>query len=179
LKTIGAVQWLLGLRQEAIQTFRASVDGILNRTIKFADLAGGVSQGVLLWYTGGSAPDASAREYALKYLTKLAKRSRIEYWPGPLARLVLDQVDFAFVLEKATGMRELQPSVDLTKGDLLKRRQLVQALFYRGVQARSLGHESECQDWMRRCFELENPIIELEWYLARNEVRNALPDPCN
>jgi hypothetical protein len=39
------------------------------------------------------------------------------------------------------------------------------------VKARNLGNEAECRQWMRRCVALENPIIELEWYLARHEAQ--------
>jgi tetratricopeptide (TPR) repeat protein len=57
IKMIGSILWILGRRDEAIQTFRTAVDGVLNGSIKYADNAGGVSQGVLLWYAGVMAAD--------------------------------------------------------------------------------------------------------------------------
>ena len=75
----------------AIRTLRQAVDGILDGAIAYSDIAGGVSQGVLLWNMGITAEDKASRTYALKYLKRLAKRKRSAYWPGPLARFAVAQ----------------------------------------------------------------------------------------
>ena len=92
LMHIGVAQWTLGQREEAIQTFRAGVDGILDGTIEFADLAGGARQGLLLWFAGVCAPDAGARSHAVEFMQGLASKSKIQYWPGPLAEHAIDAI---------------------------------------------------------------------------------------
>lgn len=170
---IGTTEWLLGRRREAIQSFKQSVNGVLDGSIGYGDLAGGVSQGLLLWYAGVTAFDAAASEHALEYLRKLAGKSRIQYWPGPLASFVLGENTEDEVLQKACGVAELDVATEIAKKDLLKRRQLVASLFYFGVRQRANGSEEQCRKWIERCVALENPIIECEWYLARGEVAAA------
>ena len=63
--------------------------------------------------------------------------------------------------------------VTIARDDLLSRRQLCVALFHDGVRSRANGAEHHCQARMRQCYELENPLIEAEWYLARFEVWHA------
>lgn len=173
LKRIGAVLWLLGRRHDAIRTFRTAVDGILNGSIKFADNAGGVSQGLLLWYAGITAGDAETVKHAEKYLRKLSKSSRIEYWPGPVGLFVLDAKPFSDLLMSASGSGTLEGAVARASRDLLVRRQLVAVLFYAATKKRSEGQEEECKIDMKTCAQIENPIIEPEWYLARAEAKNV------
>lgn len=167
---IGTILWLLGRREEAIQTLTASVNGILDRSIKFADNGGGVSQGLLLWYAGLSAPDEKAEKDALNYLRKLATKPRIKYWPGPLALFTLGKTSDMEVILEATGANELDDAIVRARSNLLKRRQLAKALFYFAVRKRDEGLEQECRDSMRACASLENPVLEPEWYLARAET---------
>jgi len=63
----------------------------------------------------------------------------------------------------------LSACLEKARRDLLSRRQLCQALFYSACQQRQAGNEKECIEKMRVCSQLENPIIECEWYLARGE----------
>ncbi|HKQ40229.1 MAG TPA: hypothetical protein VJ063_19305 [Verrucomicrobiae bacterium] len=170
LLDIGTILWLLGRRIEAIETFRAAVEGILKARIKFGDNAGGVSQGLLLWYAGLTAGDECAKAEALNYLRKLAEKPRIKYWPGSLALFVLGQKSHCDVLLEVSGASKLDDAILQARSDLFKRRQLTKALFYFAVQQRSDSLEDECRDGMRRCASLENPILELEWYLARAEA---------
>lgn len=173
LLDVGMVFWLLGKVREGVAAFKTAVDGILDGSIGYGDLAGGVSQGLLLWYAGITAPDAGASEHALKYLRKLAGKSRIQYWPGPLALFALGESSEEEVLQKACGVGQLDAAEEEANKNLLKRRHLVNSLFYFGVRQRVNGSEEQCRQWMRRCFALENPIVECEWYLARGEVAAA------
>jgi tetratricopeptide (TPR) repeat protein len=170
LVDIGVTLWLLGKRGEAIETFRAAVDGILDGSIKFGDNAGGVSQGLLLWYAGLTARDETAKQDALKYLRKLARKPRIKHWPGHIALFVLGQGSQRDVLLQAAGKIALEEAVGQVKDNLLKRRDLVKALFYFAVQRRAEGVEEKCREGMIQCASLENPILEPEWYLARAEA---------
>ena len=59
--------------------------------------------------------------------------------------------------------------IKMARTDLLKRRSLCQALFYGACREREGGDNTACMDKMQECVRLENPIIEVEWYLARGE----------
>jgi tetratricopeptide (TPR) repeat protein len=172
--TIGAILWLLGRSSEAIQTFRSAADGIEDYSIKFGDLAGGVSPGLLLWYTAVTARDGGAREHAIARLRSRARESRrMKYWPGSLALFVLGVASREDVLVQASGTTDPKRAVREAAEDILKRRQLAQALFYFGTHARDRGLEEECLTHMRAAAGLLNPIVEPEWYLARGEVEKA------
>jgi hypothetical protein len=173
LINVGTVLWLLGRREEAIATYKAAVDGILTGTIHYADLAGGVSQGLLLWYAGVTSADEKATQHALKYLRNRAKRRAISSWPGPLALFVLGRKTQEEALLATSGFTQVDAAIHRAKTDLLRRRELVQALFYFAVRHRSEGDEEQCRAGMIQCAGLENPIIEQEWYLARAEAEQA------
>src|SRR5207249_4566640 len=74
LATIGGLQWILSNQEEAMRTFKSGVDGVLDGTIQFGDMAGGMSHGLLLWFTGVSIPDRGAADYAHNYLLRLCKQ---------------------------------------------------------------------------------------------------------
>jgi len=163
---------MLGDRANAIRLMTEMVDGILDGSIEFGDAAGGVKQGLLLHYMGITASDERAVSKALTYLRSRVKRRAIELFPGPVACYSLDQVDFSDVLSAATKgrYRDSTGAIDFARTDLLSRRWVCVALFHDGVRARARGDECHCQKRMRECFSLENPLLEEEWYLARNEV---------
>ncbi|MBI4567175.1 MAG: hypothetical protein HY719_02125 [Planctomycetes bacterium] len=171
LDTIAAIYWMLGNKTEAYRTIRASTDGILDGSIHYADLAAGASQGLLLWYFAVTDGDVQQGKYVQRYFSRLAKRkSRIGYWPGPVALFLLGKTQCADVLNSATGHNDLAGSLIKAETDVLARRQLVQALFYLGIKARERGDEAECRSLLVRCIGLQNPIIEDEWYLAWHEI---------
>jgi hypothetical protein len=194
-RDLATVEWLRGNKAEAIREVRSAVDGILDGTITYADFAGGVGPGLLLWFMGLRADDAEAAQYALKYLKKLSKRRKIKSWPGPLALYALGKLSFEDVLYEVGGphdeamytnvdgvlcrMDTLGGSRDLAtvrrwaETDLLRRRQLCRALFYRGVKSLSEGDAKGYAWWMGECCALENPILEMEWYIARHEARQV------
>jgi len=173
LENIGTILWLLGRRDDAIATFKYGADSVLDGSLKFGDNAGGVSHGLLLWYAGVTAPDNSARDHALRYLAKLAKRPGIKWWPGSLALFALHQKAPEEVLAEACGTPEVEEAIKVASSDLLKRRSLAKTLFYMAVRERAGGREEECRTLMVQCAVLENPIIEVEWYLARAEVEKT------
>ena len=173
MRDLGTVQWLLGDRTAAIKTVEASVDGVLNGTIKYADQTGGASQGLLLWYMGITTIDEVITTHAENYLRRLAKKSIIKSWPGPVALYVLGDISFQEMLESDDDLKgnNILQLVEKAQTDLLIRRMTVQALFYLAVSKRCEGDEDGCHHMMVDCARLENPIIELEWYLARAEAR--------
>lgn len=171
--TIGAIQWLLGEREDALKTFESAVRGIQAGSITYGDFAGGVSQGLLLWYGGVTTPSAAARERALEYLRDRAEKPLIKSWPGPLALFAVGTASLEDVLLEACGTRDPEAAMRLARRDVLKRRRLVNATFCFATRRRSEGSEEDCLAQMRMCARIENPIVEVEWYLARGEVEQA------
>ena len=171
--SISCLYWFMGDRPKAISIMRALVAGFLDGTYCYGDLAGAVTEGLLLYAMGVSARDEEAIAFALKYLRNRVKRKAIRNWPGPVARYYLGQLEFTDVLIAATGMPDVANAIWIAKTDLLKRRQLCAALFHDGIKSRAEGFEDHCMFRMRECFSLEDPIIESEWYLARYEVEQA------
>ena len=165
--------WCLEDQDRAKQLIRAAVDGILNRSIEFADLAGGVTQGALLYFMGVTTHDDDATQFALSYLEKLRRKSRIKYWPGPIALYLLGQLDTETLLIAACGQSNVEEATRSVENNILLRRQLCVALFYVGIRLRAQGMEVECLKWLQACIALQNPLVEPEWYLAKHEVHQA------
>jgi tetratricopeptide (TPR) repeat protein len=169
---ISCSYWCLDQWPAAMKLMRGLVEGILDRSIEFGDLAGGVQQGLLLHYMGVTAKDRKTVEFALSYLRKLAKKSGINWWPGPLARYILEEISFDEMFigaAKSSGTQPRDPSLN----GLLTRRHTCVALFHDGVRHRAEGRERLCMDRMRECTEINARFIEPECDLARYEVERA------
>ena len=152
---LACIHWMLGDRAKGIALFAELVDGILNGSIEFGDIAGGVQQGLLLNYMGVTAGDEAAKEQAMKYLRNRAKRSAAKFFPGHVARFYLNQATFADILVGATerlepgkggGTPDLAAAMELARADLLTRRFMCVALFHDGVMARAGGNENSLHD---------------------------------
>jgi hypothetical protein len=167
-RAIGAIQWMLGRKADAIATVRRAVDGIADGTISYADTSGGARDGLLLWYFGVSADDDAVRRHALAFLRSLDPAVLDEIWPGPVALCVLDRLKFGQLPRYLA--RELKPAIDEAAASMTRRRVNCHTLFYGAVRSRAGDDETSCISMMRQCFNLENPIDEEEWYLARYEV---------
>ena len=167
---VGVAQWLVGDRSAAVETFATAVAGILHGPVAYADAAGGVSHGLLLWYAGVTTHDGRAVALALQFLGDLAAKSRIDVWPGPIARFALSQTGSEEIV-RSSNIEFLNPPPTKEQRDLSLRRDLAKTLFYRGVKRRAAGDESGCRGAMAECAAVRNPVVEVEWYLARAEVR--------
>ena len=128
---------------------------------------------MLLYYMAVTMQDPEAASFALDYMRNRSRRSAIQLWPGPVARYYLGEVDFPTVLNAATGAADIENATSIARSKLLSRRRLCGALFHDGVCARAHGEEQHCLARMRNCYLLEDPLIEVEWYLARHEVEQA------
>ena len=178
---ISCLYWFLGYRQKAIALMRGLVDGILDGSIQYGDAAGGMKQGLLLYYMAvtGRQPDqaACALDYMRNRINQLKRllppAIPINYWPVPVARYYLGDLEFGELLVFATGQRELSEAIAAAGVKLLSRRKLCVALFHDGAKSRAQGVEDHCLARMRECYALEDPLIEPEWYLARHEVERA------
>jgi tetratricopeptide (TPR) repeat protein len=165
--------WCLDQWPTAMKFMRGLVEGILDRSIEFGDLAGGVQQGLLLHYMGVTAKDKEAVAFSIAYLRRLSKKSSIDYWPGPLARYMLEEISFDEVLAALSKRLKVSDPLEAALTDILARRWVCVALFHDGIRHRVAGQEELCMGRMQECFGLENPFIEPEWYLARYEVARA------
>jgi len=172
-KDISCIYWVLGDRAKSIHLMRTLVEGVLDGTIEFGDAAGGVQQGLLLYYMAVTMRDSQAATFAVDYMRNRARRSAIQSWPGPVARHYLGEVNFPSVLSAATGAADVESATSIARSKLLSRRRLCAALFHDEVRSRAEGAEQHCRARMRDCYQLEDPLIEVEWYLARHEVEQA------
>jgi tetratricopeptide (TPR) repeat protein len=171
LNHIGTALWLAGDRAGAMAEWHRAVSGILDGSSVYGDMAGGATQGLLLWYGAVTLNNRQEQEYALKYFRYLQRKKTYGHilWPRPIFEMVLGEKSFEQMLVDGIGYADLEKCIQTARTDLLKRRFLCQALFYGACQEREAGDEAACMDKMRACFHLENPIIEVEWYLARGE----------
>ena len=177
---ISCLHWLVGDRPKAIALMRGLVDGMLDGSIGYGDAAGGMQQGLLLYYMAVTERQPDQAACALDYmrnrlgrLKRLVPGHSIESWPAPVARYYLGEIAFDELLVFATGQRELLDATAAAEAGMLSRRQLCVALFHDGIRNRAEGAEDRCLARMRQCFALKNPLIEPEWYLARHEVEQA------
>ena len=172
---ISCLYWFLENRPKAIALMRGLVDGILDGSIQYSsDIAGGMTQGLLLYYMGATANRPEQTAFALNYMRKRLKRKYAsDNWPSPVARHYLGEISFGDLLAVATGQQELAQAIEVARVKLLKRRQLCVVLFHDGIKSRIHGDEDHCLARMRECYALEDPLLEHEWYLARYEVEHA------
>lgn len=177
---ISCLNWFLGNRQKAIVLMRGLVDGILDGSIQYGDAAGGMEQGLLLYYMAVTERQPDQAACALDYmrnrlnrLKRLLPLTPTNYWPVPVARYYLDDLAFDELLVFATGQRELPQAITAAGAKLMSRRKLCVTLFHDGVKSRAQGAEDLCLTRMRECYALQDPLIEPEWYLARYEVEQA------
>jgi tetratricopeptide (TPR) repeat protein len=172
-RDISCSYWCLDQWPAAMKLMRGLVEGILDRSIEFGDLAGGVQQGLLLHYMGVTAKDRNAVEFALSYLRKLAKKTKINWWPGHVARYILEEISFDDMLRVATDETSRTQPLDPALKGLMTRRHTCVAVFHDGIRHRAKGQEKLCIDRMRECAEIDARFIEPECYLARYEVERA------
>jgi hypothetical protein len=171
---ISCLHWICGDHLKAIGLMHVLTAGVLNGSIKYSsDAAGGVSQGLLLYYMGVSDSKTQETSFALDYLRNRINDSYSRVWPSAVASYYLGDVAFTKVMEDVNRPPRLAPPIDPAILELSRRKRLCVALFHDGVRSRALGEEAHCVARMRECYALENPINEQEWYLARYEVERA------
>ncbi len=170
---ISCLYWFLGNRQKAIELMRGLVDGILDGSVKYGDAAGGLEQGLLLYYMGITERRPEHVACALDYMGNRLRPLFRDIWPAPVARYYLGEMSFDDLLLSAAGQRDVPQAIEAARVKLMSRRKLCKALFHDGVRNRAHGAEEQCLGRMRECYALEDPLIEPEWYLAHHEVEQA------
>jgi tetratricopeptide (TPR) repeat protein len=128
-KRIGAVLWMMGRRQHAIEQWERVVDLLGRRAYAFTDAAGGVQSGALLWFGALRLDDDERMRKALGFIAKRTD-SNGDGWPKPIARFVLGEIDAVRLRASAAN------------GDSLAGRRLCQACFYAGVAARTSSRQA-------------------------------------
>lgn len=139
---IAIIHWMLEDRAKAISLFTQLVDGILDGSINYGDLAGGVQQGLMLFYMGATMGDDAVKAKALKYLRTRVKRTAVRNFSGQVARFYLGEIDFSEMLIAATKendqgkppTHDVASAIEIARADILTRRFLCIALFHDGAK---------------------------------------------
>jgi hypothetical protein len=166
----GGSCWLAGDRTKAVSIWQKSVRGIADGTIAYADASGGIKNALLLWYGGVSVSDADVINEAVQFLKKASKRERAKNMPGPLAAYVLGTKPINEILKDVWDTNDLDLLLANSKTDTLMRRKLCTVLLCWATGERFADRGYESKRLMKLCSDLENPLVEIEWYLAHGEV---------
>jgi tetratricopeptide (TPR) repeat protein len=164
---IGVVNWLARRENTAAGTWHDLVLATERGRIQYADAAGGVEPGCLLWFAAVSLGRSDLLNPARSLLEKKAKEPRGEYartenWPGPVAMFLLGMLNEAQLRENIT---------DVTDVPIVHERELCQAEFYIGVKALEGGDVLAARKAFRKAAALRDASIENEYDLAQREGR--------
>jgi lipoprotein NlpI len=162
----GAAKWCVGEPWAAVRVWESGLNS------QYADGAGGVHLPLLLLVASTLRPASFSRSDALKILSKKAKDVRVNNWPGPIARYVLNLID--------EGTLERQ-SIDGSNREASSRKWL--ALFYKRILDLGIGtlNPQEFKELMRRMADTSEPdwsdekeFLRLLWneefFVARHEA---------
>ena len=168
---LSVCRWMIGERVQALAVIRDLVIAVRDGKIGYTDIAGGVTQGLILCYMAATLHASSDVDLAMKFLKKVSTRSRIQYWPGPAALFLLGGLTFGEAVKDATGFADIAQAREIAEKDLMKRRQLTAILFAAGTERRMAGDEAGSHLFFAECAGLTHPQVEYEWYLAKSEIQ--------
>ena len=166
----GGALWLAGRKEEGAAVWQRWVRGLTDGTITHADFSGGIGNGLLLWHAGVFLKRQDLIADAERFLRKASKRARAKSMPGPLALFVLHGKAVSEILQEKYGEEDLDVLLKSAASDVLLRRELCQVLLCQATAERLAGRESECRSLMRKCANLKNPLVQIEWFLAQGEI---------
>jgi tetratricopeptide (TPR) repeat protein len=173
---LSVYHWMIGDHDQGLKIIKESVVAVRDRVVRYADAAGGVSQGVMLWYMAEALNATRDIDLARTFLIARANNKlRITSWPGPAALILLKKWTFEQAVEDGTGTADLSGAKAIAETDLRKRRKLTNALFAAALERRMAGDEAQCKAYMISCASLTNPLIEYEWHLAKHEATKYSP----
>jgi tetratricopeptide (TPR) repeat protein len=168
---ISVCEWLSDNREHGLALMRAVVLGLRDGSIRYAnDQIGGLKQGLLFNYMAVAANVPADRQLGTDFIRKMSQSKIAKNWPGPVGQYLLGVTSLEEALEAGTGARDFEQASQLAATDLLKRRRLTNVLFNAAVASRISGDVPRCSRFMHACATLENPLIELDWHLAKAEV---------
>jgi len=173
LLELSEVQWLNGHAEEAVGSLLSRIRGLKDRSVLYADPAGGGREGLLLYYYGVRLDRASLIDSAGQWLKRLHKRKRFEFmaWPAPLVRWFFGELDDAALLMEGCGTSSLEDALTTARSSTRTRHPLIEFCFHRGVRALREGDRSYSQQLFEGAVSIKNPLsINFVWYLARWEA---------
>jgi hypothetical protein len=138
--------------------------------VRFADAAGGGSDGLMFYYYGVRLGQLSLIENAYEWPERLRKRNRLTVWPGPLVRWFFGELDDSAVLVEGCSASSMEVALSTARTDTLARRQLIEFCFHRAVWAMRVGEWERSRELFETAVSLENPLVDIEWYFARREA---------
>jgi len=161
---IGVVHWLARREYLAAATWLESVLAMEGGKIQYADAAGGVEPGCLLWFAAVSLGHEELVVPARRlFESKIAKGKgllwAVENWPGPLAMFLLGSMDEAKVRAQVSDV------------PILRERELCQTEFYVAVRALEQGDIDKATKCYRKAAALHAGSVENEYDLAQREAR--------
>jgi hypothetical protein len=162
--------WLAESRDEGANLWRDRVKGISSGSRPYADISGGIADGLLLWFAGVSLQRSELVSDAMAFLKKAAKRAAARSMPGPLASYVLGERPIGNIITESFGTLDIPALKARAATDLLYRRKLSQALHCWATGERRNGNEAACMTLMEHIASMANPFIQIEWFIARGEV---------
>jgi tetratricopeptide (TPR) repeat protein len=169
---LSAVQWLSGHVEEAVHSLAIRIEGIKDGSVQFTDLAGGGTEGLILYYYGVCLNRTVIIDDASRFLKQIKERNRFGFdsWPNALVRWFLGELDDSSVLMEGCGTISLETALLKARTDMLVRRQLIEFCFHKAVRALRLEEQAQSLEFFETIISLENPLVSDEWYLARHEV---------
>jgi tetratricopeptide (TPR) repeat protein len=179
---IAQLLWLAGEHHRALDLSTRDVAEIASGNREYADAAGGASNGLILYSIAVAATEMESIVQALSFLESLAERkSRLSSWPGPLASFLLGHLPFEALVLRTAGCETISAAIQKTHTNMLVRRELSQLLFYAGLNSRLSQRYELSDEYMNACRQIPNPLLELEWYMARSPVfdHTTKPRPVN
>jgi hypothetical protein len=166
-------RWMIGEREIGCEIIKNLVIAVRDGKVYYTDIAGVVTQGLILCYMAATLHVRPDIDLAMKFMKKLAARGRIQYWPGPAALFLLGGLTFGDAVKDATGVADLAQAKAVAEQHLMTRRQLVDILFAAATERRMAGDEAGCHFLMSECAGLTHPQVEYIWYLAKGEASPA------
>lgn len=159
----GVAKWCLGKPDEAVSEWRAGAKA------KYARTAGlNIILPLLLYFAAVRQPKIFDRHLAETLIREKTGDIRINNWPGPIAKLVIDQISEAEFQNHCRGIR---PGDDTSKNPFLGYNQqqtsncLWEAEFYRSILA--LSHGGTLSDFKSSMWKLSD-TSQPEWQDERN-----------
>ncbi len=171
LDCLATIEFLRGNYDETRALLMKAVAHIRKGTATSADMAGGASEGLLLWFLGAYMKNDLDRNVARDYLAWLAKKPKINTWPGPLALFLLGKMSLADALKQEFGTGNTAELERQARRKPLIERGLQKAYFYAGVDLLERGDEAGAKSMFQKCVDVGEPTVENEYYIARHLVK--------
>jgi tetratricopeptide (TPR) repeat protein len=164
--------WLLGDKARARSTAARNLDLVLAGNTTRTSSTWAVFDALFVFFLGAAMDDKPSLASAARYLTAISENMQAKQPNAALISCVLGSATLDSTIKVWTG----SPSLNLAAGrageDAYIRRVLPEILFYAAAGERARGNDQRAIDLLKICTALPNPLIVMEWYLARCEHRS-------